>query len=109
MVSLPKLCLNMIVKDEAHIIEERLTSRLSKIKFDYYVICDTGASDNTKEIMKNTFDKFHLQGEFYDHTWSDFGTNRTLALQAAFGKSEYLLIFDADDEIIGNILVKDKV
>ena len=103
MVSLPKLCLNMIVKDEAHIIEERLTSLLSKINFDYYVICDTGSSDNTKEIMKNTFDKFHIQGEFYDHTWSDFGTNRTLALQAAYGKSEYLLIFDADDEIVGMI------
>ena len=109
MVSLPKLCLNMIVKDEAHIIEERLTSLLSKINFDYYVICDTGSSDNTKEIMKNTFDKFHIQGEFYDHTWSDFGTNRTLALQAAYGKSEYLLIFDADDEIVGNINIPEKL
>ena len=103
MSSLPKLCLNMIVKNESHIIEEKLNKLLNKISFDYYVICDTGSDDNTKEIIKSFFDKRGLKGEIFDHKWSDFGTNRTKALQEAYGKSEYIFIFDADDEIQGEI------
>ena len=79
MSSLPKLCLNMIVKNESHIIEEKLNKLLNKISFDYYVICDTGSDDNTKEIIKSFFDKRGLKGEIFDHKWSDFGTNRTKA------------------------------
>ena len=45
------ICLNMIVKDESHIITETLTKLTNKIKFDYYVICDTGSSDNTKKYI----------------------------------------------------------
>ena len=102
MTTIPKICLNMIVKDESHIIEERLTALYEKIKFDYYVISDTGSTDNTKELMKSFFDSIEVNGEFYDHEWKDFGTNRSQALECAYNKSEYLLIFDADDIVIGN-------
>ena len=107
MAGVPKLCLNMIVKNESHIIEERLEDLTNKISFDYYVICDTGSTDNTKEIIKSFFEKKNIQGELHEHEWSDFGKNRTKALEAAYGKSEYLLIFDADDEIHGNIVLPD--
>ena len=43
--------------------------------------------------------------------WKDFGHNRTKALEHAFGKSDYLFIFDADDLIEGNMnlpLILDK-
>lgn len=46
------VALNMIVKNESHIIEETLEKLCNKIKFDYYVITDTGSTDNTKEIIK---------------------------------------------------------
>lgn len=105
MAGLPKLCLNMIVKNESHIIEERLEDLTNKIKFDYYVICDTGSTDNTKEIITSFFEKKNINGELHSHEWSDFGTNRTKALEAAYGKSEYLLIFDADDVIHGKITI----
>jgi glycosyltransferase involved in cell wall biosynthesis len=49
------LCLNMIVKDEAHIIENTLTKLLNKVKIDYWVISDTGSTDNTKEIIVDFF------------------------------------------------------
>jgi len=60
------LCLNMIVKDEAHVIEKTLQNLDQYIIFDYYVICDTGSSDNTKEIIKNHFFKFKkiLKGKY---------------------------------------------
>ena len=42
------LCLNMIVKDESHIIKDTLTKLLQKIKLDYWIISDTGSTDKTK-------------------------------------------------------------
>ena len=52
-----KLALNMIVKNEGKIIERLLTSVLPIV--DTYCICDTGSTDNTKEIIKNFFDTFY--------------------------------------------------
>jgi len=104
----PFICLNMIVKNEAHIIESTLTKLLDKINFDYWVISDTGSTDNTKEKITSFFEKRNIQGELFDDEWKDFGYNRTIALQHAFGKSKYVLIFDADDEICGNFVLPTK-
>ena len=98
-----KLCLNMIVKDESHIIEKTLQNLLKYLPFDYYVICDTGSSDNTKEIIKTFFDDKNIKGEIHDSIWKDFGSNRTEALEKAYNKSDYLFIFDADDSIHGHL------
>jgi|688.fasta_scaffold00200_3 hypothetical protein len=97
------VCLNMIVKNESHIIEKTLENLCSYIKFSYFVICDTGSVDNTIDIVIDFFNKKKIKGEIYNHEWKNFGYNRTLALQAAFNKTDYLLIFDADDCIIGNL------
>jgi len=99
----------MIVKDESHIILETLNKLISKIKFDYYIICDTGSSDNTTEIIKNFFDTQGINGEIYNHIWKDFGHNRSLALDCAYRKADYLLIFDADDSIEGDFVLPEKL
>lgn len=96
------ICLNMIVKDESHVIEETLNNLCEKIKFDYWVICDTGSSDNTPNIIKNFFEKKNINGELHFDEWKDFAYNRTLALKYAYEKTDYLLVFDADDEIHGD-------
>lgn len=98
------LTLSMIVKDEAPNIERCLSSVAPFI--DYYVICDTGSTDNTKEIIKNFFDSKGIPGEILDHTWSDFGTNRSMALEACFGKTKWALMIDADDFITGTLPVE---
>jgi glycosyltransferase involved in cell wall biosynthesis len=99
----PYLCLNMIVKNEGHIIKDTLTKLLNKVPLiDYWVISDTGSTDKTKEIIIEFFKERNLQGEIFDDVWKDFGHNRTVALEHAFGKSQYLLVFDADDEICGD-------
>ena len=51
----PILCLNMIVKNESHIIKNTLIKLLNKVKFDYWVISDTGSTDNTKELITDFF------------------------------------------------------
>ena len=96
------LCLNMIVKDEAHIIENTLTKLLNKVKIDYWVISDTGSTDNTKKIIVDFFKEKDIPGELFEDPWQNFGHNRTMALLHAYNKSDYLLIFDADDEICGD-------
>ena len=98
------ICLNMIVKNESHIIEKTLEHLCSYIKFTYWVICDTGSVDNTIDIISNFFNKKNIDGEIHHHEWQDFGHNRTLALASAYNKTDYLLIFDADDCIVGNFI-----
>ena len=78
------ICLNMIVKDEAHIIENTLIKLLDKVKIDYWVISDTGSTDNTKEIIVDFFKQRGIPGELYDDAWQNFGHNRTMALVHAY-------------------------
>lgn len=99
----PKICLNMIVKDEADIIAGTLENICEAIKISYWVICDTGSSDNTRELITNFFKGKNIPGELHDTPWKDFGYNRTKALELAKGKSDFVLIFDADDRIYGKV------
>ena len=97
------LCINMIVKNEAHVIEKTLAMLVEKLPISYWVISDTGSTDGTQDIIRKFFSKLGIDGELVEHEWRDFGWNRTKALEAAFNKSDYLLIFDADDTIHGTL------
>src|SRR6266487_7178166 len=82
----------MIVKDEAAILERCLRS--VKPLISYWVICDTGSTDNTKEIVGSVLRD--VPGELHEDSWVDFGHNRTRSLQRARGKADYHLLIDAD-------------
>lgn len=109
MTNVPSVCLNMIVKNESHIIERTLEMLCSKIYFSYWVICDTGSTDDTCNIIKTFFKKKNITGELYEDEWKNFAHNRTLALNSAYNKSDLLLIFDADDEICGEVVLPKTV
>ena len=102
------ICLNMIVKNESHIIRGTLEMLCNKIQFDYWVICDTGSTDGTQDIITKFFREKGIDGELFSDVWTDFAHNRTLALNRAFGKTDLLLVFDADDEIHGNLCLPAK-
>ena len=93
------ICLNMIVKNEAHIITETFDNILKYIPLTYWVISDTGSTDGTQQVIKDYFKSKNINGELFQDEWRDFGNNRTLALQHANKKTDYLFIFDADDSI----------
>lgn len=110
------ICLNMIVKNESHIIEETLNSIYKYI--NYYVINDTGSTDDTCEKITNFFNSKNIKGEIINHEfrtcdchdgvykkydWFHFGWNRSYALDKCIGKSDYILIMDADDILIGDL------
>jgi len=99
----------MIVKNEAHIIRGTLEMLCSKIRFDYWVICDTGSTDATREIIREFFSEKHIKGELHCDEWVNFAHNRTLALERAYNKTDFLLVFDADDELHGTIQIPETV
>lgn len=89
----PQVCLNMIVKNESHVIERCLES--VKPMIDYWVIVDTGSTDGTQEIIKKYMKG--IPGELHERPWVNFEHNRNEALDLAKEKAEYLLFIDADD------------
>lgn len=92
---MPKICLNMIVKNESTIIERLLTSVLPLI--DTYCICDTGSDDNTIEIITKFFEKHQMSGKIIQEPFRDFGYNRNYAkLECLDMDADYLLLIDAD-------------
>jgi GR25 family glycosyltransferase involved in LPS biosynthesis len=95
----------MIVKNEADIIASTLENLCHYIEFDYWVIVDTGSTDNTRQIISDFFKDKNIKGELHETGWKNFGFNRSDALSKAFNKTDYLLIFDADDRIVGEFVL----
>lgn len=100
------ICLCMIVKNEAKIIRECLKSVVGSI--DYWVICDTGSTDGTQDIIKDFFKEVNIEGELHQNEWVNFGYNRTKAFIEARGKCDYTYVIDADDRLNGKIVITDK-
>lgn len=89
------ICLNMIVKDEAPVIERALRSVMPLI--DSWAIVDTGSTDGTQDIIKRVLKD--IPGTLEEKPWVDFATNRNQALELGKDKADYLLIMDADETI----------
>ena len=103
------ICLNMIVKNESAIIRDTLENIITHVPLDYYVISDTGSDDNTADIIKQFFDEKGIPGEIHHNEWVNFAHNRNCALQHAQGKTDYVLIFDADDRFEGNFVLPEEL
>jgi glycosyltransferase involved in cell wall biosynthesis len=95
----------MIVKNEAHIIASTLENICNYVHFDYWVIVDTGSTDDTKQMIRDFFESKNIKGELHETDWKNFGFNRSDALSKAFNKTDYLFVFDADDLIVGDFIL----
>lgn len=92
------LVLAMIVKNEAHNMRRCLESVKDIIK--YWVICDTGSTDGTQELIKSLMKEWGIPGELHERPWVDFAHNRTESIKLARDKAEFTLIMDADDYLV---------
>lgn len=94
----PRICLSMIVKNEAPVIRRCLTSVLPLI--DAWIICDTGSTDGTQQIVCDFMAEHRIPGELHERPWRDFAHNRSEALDLAKPLGDYTLIIDADDALM---------
>ncbi len=97
--ALPKICLNMIVRNEAHIVHEVLDCVAQYIS--YWVIVDTGSDDGTQDVIRNHMAELGIPGELHESEWKNFGVNRSEALDLAQGHADYIWVIDADDLVVG--------
>ena len=95
----PTICLNMIVRNEAHIVHELLDVVAPYITS--WVIVDTGSDDGTPDVIRNHMADLGIPGELHERQWRNFGHNRSEALTLAQGHGDYIWVMDADDTIVG--------
>lgn len=89
------ICLNMIVKDEARVIDRCLRSVRPWV--DCWMIVDTGSNDDTPNRVRAAM--AGIPGELVERPWRNFGHNRTEALELARHRADYLLFIDADEQL----------
>ena len=94
------MCFATMCKNEEHCIKDTLESVYRYI--DYWVVCDTGSTDRTKEIVREFFAEKGIPGELVEHEWVGFDHNKSLMMEAAYGKSDYVIHLDADDWLMGD-------
>lgn len=93
----------MIVKNEAHVLRETLSTIAPYI--NYWIISDTGSTDTTPKVIRDFFQEKGIPGELFHDKWKDFGHNRTVAFRHAYKKSEYVWVIDADDLVTGSLVL----
>jgi glycosyltransferase involved in cell wall biosynthesis len=91
-----RICLSMIVKNEAPVIERCLRS--VKPHIHAWAVSDTGSTDGTQDIVRRFL--ADLPGELIERPWVDFATNRNEALELAKKYGDYALLIDADDTVV---------
>jgi len=99
----------MIVKNEAVNLPRLFESIYPYI--DFFVISDTGSTDDTIQVIHKLATKYNLPGVVESHYWVDFATNRNIALNMAtelkrtgIHQCKWLMFIDADEILV----VKDK-
>lgn len=109
-----RVCLNMIVKNEAPLVANALRS--VKPHIHCWAIVDTGSTDGTQGVIQKELGD--LPGTLAEQKWIDFSTNRNQALEVAKetlkrlsqdraiisltpeipeAQDDYILVLDADD------------
>lgn len=86
----------MIVRDEAHVIERCLASVRPLVT--RWCIVDTGSTDDTPTRIETLL--ADRPGELHRREWVNFGHNRSEALALARNHGDWLLLIDADEELI---------
>lgn len=99
----PRLCLNMIVKNEAANLLRCLASVAPYV--DSYAIADTGSTDGTEDMIRDFFTARGVKGVVKSFPFEDFGQARNAALalaekQRVLHEHDYLLLCDADMELV---------
>ena len=104
------LCFGTMCKNEEHCILDTLNSVYKFI--DYWIVCDTGSTDKTCELITEFFKEKNIPGKLYHDEWKGFHINKTLLFERCHDTADYLLHLDADEWFIGDLnkddIIKNK-
>jgi|UniRef100_A0A6C0CJ45 hypothetical protein len=89
------ICFATMCKNEEHCIRDTLESVYKYI--DYWVVHDTGSTDNTIQLVKDFFAEKNIPGELFEGEWVGFDHNKTQLFDRCYNKTDYILHLDADD------------
>lgn len=101
-----KLIYLSMIKNESRIIRRSIEAALPIV--DAVCICDTGSTDNTLEILEETYKTMSIPGKTFSgetYAWKNFGHNRSLSFQCAVEMCKelewdpehtYAVLLDAD-------------
>jgi len=102
-----RIILISMIKNESAIIERALGSIVDFV--DAICVCDTGSTDSTVSIINNYFKTVKIPTRLCNHTWKNFGYNRSLSFTETvkFCKDlnwnpskTYGLLLDADQKLV---------
>ena len=97
----PTIVFATMCKNEEHCIQKTLESVYKSI--DYWIVCDTGSTDRTCDIVRDFFKEKNIPGELFVDKWEGFDKNKCLMMARAKDKADYILHIDADDLLFGDI------
>jgi glycosyltransferase involved in cell wall biosynthesis len=97
----------MIVKNESKIIRRMLETIIPLI--DCYCICDTGSTDDTRDVITAFFQEKNIPGKIVEEPFVNFSQARNAALRACEGMSDYILLMDADMKLEIRSFQKDSL
>src|SRR3972149_10640724 len=92
------LSVAIMVKNE----EERIKRTIHTV-IDYVchvVILDTGSTDNTISVIRNICKTTKVPLTLKEEPFVDFAYNRNILLKMCYGLSKYVLLLDANDEVV---------
>jgi glycosyltransferase involved in cell wall biosynthesis len=110
-----KLILLTMVKNESRIIERLMESVKGKV--DAIIVCDTGSTDNTKELAISWMKKNGVKGDVYEYPFVNFGKSRTKSFECCQdwvkmvgwdSRECWALLLDGDMRLTGE-LSKEKL
>lgn len=95
-------CFVAIVKNESHIIKRCIDS-IANIATSY-LICDTGSTDGTPEIIEEYMKEKNIPGEVIHKKWVNYGLNKSYLMEQVYIKSnaKYIIWHDADEVFLTN-------
>ena len=95
----------MIVKNSGEVLRECLQKNREYI--DHWTICDTGSTDNTKEIILEELSK--VPGNLYSIDFEDFSQARNKSIELSSKTCKYSIILDDSYSIMGGDLLRKKL
>jgi len=96
----PTICFATMCKNEAHCIRETFESVYKFI--DYWIVCDTGSTDDTLQVIQDYFNEKGIPGKLYQDEWTGFDHNKSMLFKRCLNQCDYVLHVDADDLIVGD-------